>query len=328
MSSLRVARRRPSVLVVGIAASLLSQGVSCVSVPSGPAPTVPPDVTPTVSSSISPRDVPAVRLPGHADLSVRLLAPKSRAYDPSTFGPGGTSVGIELTNTSRGEMAIETLRASFTPVREGVTFPCTAAIPASNGLREPTTLRPGEAFVFHRELDCRLSLPGAYEIGVRLAFGAEAAIEAGHFSFALEARGPRVPKPHPASPGLFAMMAGDTASRPQGASDGAYAVVVALVNGSAKPLTLVGPRVLFRVTRVGSALPCMDEPVVLHPPALLAPGALHVERVPITCVMHKPGNYDIDAAVLLGDDGREAPLGRVRLSVSQDPLLFTAPRAY
>jgi len=130
-------------------------------------------------------------------------------------------------------------------------------------------------------------------------------------------------------PGPFAIVTGDNASRPQGsAAQPGYAVVIGIVNASPRAVGLPGTRVLFRVTRVGSSLPCMDEPVAVHAPSKLDPGQTYVERVPITCVMNKPGTYDIDSALLVGDDGREAALGRVRLTVSNDPLLFTNPRAY
>jgi hypothetical protein len=288
-------------------------------------------VMPTPSSSAvpAPSDAQGRELAGHPGLSVRLLSRRRIPYDPNMLGAGGTSLGVELTNTSNAEIPVESLHAFLSPTREGVPFPCVADISAGGGIREPKSLRPGEAFTFHREIDCRLTMPGTYDVAVKVEVGPAKPVDAGRFSFELEARGPRVPRPHPAVPGLFAIVTGDNASRPQGsAAAPGYAVVIGIVNAGPRAIGLPGARVLFRVTRVGTSLPCMDEPVVVHSPSKLDPGQTFVERVPITCVMNKPGTYDIDSALLVGDDGREGPLGRVRLTVSNDPLLFTNPRAY
>jgi hypothetical protein len=290
-------------------------------------PPAPPQGPPSQGQSADARDAEGVPVPGRGDLRVRLLARKTLPYDPSTFGLGGTFVGIELTNVSKARVEVDVPHATFVALREGVAFPCEPMVDADHGVREPSALDPGATFAYRRQLDCHLALPGTYTIAVRLALGHVEPVPVGEVRIELVARGPRVPRPHASMPGLFAMVSGDSASRPQGDAKGGYAVVVALVNGSARPIDLPASRALFRVTRVGTALPCMDEPVALHPPARLAPGATHVERVPVSCVMNKPGAYDVDAALLVGQE-RESAMGRVRLSVSEDPLLFSAPRAY
>lgn len=290
-------------------------------------PPAPPLGPPSAGRATSARDAEGAPVPGRDDLRVRLLSRKTLPYDPSTFGLGGAFVGIELTNVSKARVQVDVPHATFVAKREGVPFPCEPMIDADHGVREPPFLDPGATFSYHRQLDCRLALPGTYEIAVSLAFGHVEPVPVGEVRVELVARGPRVPRPHAGISGLFAMVSGDTASRPQGDTKTGYAVVVALVNGGTRPIDLPASRALFRVTRVGTALPCMDEPVALHPPPRLAPGATHVERVPVSCVMNKPGAYDVDAALLVGQE-RESAMGRVRLSVSEDPLLFSAPRAY
>lgn len=243
----------------------------------------------------------------------------------------GHHVGIAFENTTRGHLELGELRVTFSARREGVEFPCRPLVGAAGGEREPTRLRPFEGHVFERDLDCQLTLPGRYVLGVKLSLGGATPIALPALPIDVEARGERAPQPHPGVPGLWAMSAGDKNARAlsaEGFARGGYAVVVALVNGGPRALELRTARVLFRVTRVGAPLPCMDEPVALHPPPTLGPGQAHFERVPVTCVMNKPGTYDIDSALVVDQDPRELAMGRTRVTVGADPTVVFPPRAY
>jgi hypothetical protein len=262
---------------------------------------------------------------------VRVVSETALPYRPSALGVAGHHVGIAFQNTTRGYLELGELRVTFSARREGVEFPCRPLVGPAGGEREPSRLRPFEGYVFERDLDCQLTLPGRYAIGVQLTLGSGAPIALPDLPIDVEPRGSRAPQQHPGVPGLWAMIAGDKNARPlsaEGFARGGYAVVIALVNGGPRPLELRGARVLFRVTRVGTPLPCMDEPVALRSPATLAPGASHFERIPVTCVMNKPGTYDIDSALLVDQDPRELPMGRTRVTVGADPTVVFPPRAY
>ena len=270
----------------------------------------------------------ATRAAVRADLDIRLLARNRLSYVASTFGPNATFVGIALTNRSSAPISLPSVRATFTALRDGVAFACDDSSVSRDrdpdADREAQVLAPGESFTYRRALGCRMPITGNYVVRVKLALGDAPPADAGEVTIAVEARG-KVPLEHPDVPGLFGLISGDTAARPQGTTPG-YAVVILLVNASARSITLEHPNVLFRVSRVGSRIPCMGEAVPLDV-SVLAPGAIHVRRVPVTCVLHEPGNYSVEGALVL-DQKREGPLGRVRLAISKDPLLFSAPRAY
>lgn len=270
-------------------------------------------------------------LAGWPGVWVRVVSEPSVAYRPSALGLAGHHVGIALQNTTGGYLELGELRATFTARREGVEFPCRAAVGHASGEREPRRLRPWEGYVFERDLDCQLTLPGRYTIAVTLTLGGAVPVTLPSLSLDLEGRGGQVPQAHPGVPGLWAMLSGDHNARPlsaEGFAKGGYAVVVAVVNGGPRPLALRGARLLFRVYRVGTPLPCMDEPVTLRPPAVLRPGESHFERIPVTCVMNKPGTYDIDSVLLVDQDPRELPLGRTRVTVGADPNVVFPPQAY
>ncbi len=271
-------------------------------------------------------------MPGRAELRATLISKTALAYTPSTFGLGGHHVGVALENVSNAPAQVGGLRVSFRATRAGVGYPCRPRIGPATGEREPQTLAPQERHVFERDLDCVLPLPGRYAVEVMISFEpTPGTVSVGTLQLDLEPRGGRLPVAHPALPGLWAMMVGDSNARPlkeEAWARGAYGVVLALVNASPQPLRLTGARVLFRVYKVGTSLPCMDEPVVLGGPAQLEPGVTYVERVPITCIMNKPGAYDIDSALLVGGDAREVVLGRTRLTVGPDPNLTFPPHVY
>ena len=270
-------------------------------------------------------------LPGRPGVWVRVVSETSLPYRVSALGVAGHHVGISLQNTTHGYVELGELRVTFSARREGVPFPCRPLVGAAGGEREPSRLLPFEGHVFERDLDCQLTLPGRYTIGVQLTLGGGAPIALPELPIDVEPRGGRAPQQHPGVPGLWAMTAGDKNARPlsaEGFARGGYAVVIALVNGGPRPLPLRGARVLFRVTRVGTPLPCMDEPVSLKAPLALAPGESHFERIPVTCVMNKPGTYDIDSALVVDPDPRELPMGRTRVTVGADPNVIFPPRAY
>jgi hypothetical protein len=259
------------------------------------------------------------------------LAGKPRVpYSSSTLGPAGYQIAIRARNDGDRPVPVPKVFARTKVTREGVVFPCGQLAGAPTGVREPRELAPGASFVFRREVDCPMPLPGAYSLAVTAQIAEGDAMPAGEIAVLVEGKGPAA---HPTVRGLHAAVLGNNAEvarmlRERERGGNPYAVTVALVNGSPATLVVHDARVSFRVTKVGAALPCMDEPVKLPTPITISPGEVLYSRVPITCVMHQPGDYDIASTLAVGADPTEVPMGSVRLTVSNDPNLFAPPRVY
>ncbi|MFO0675789.1 MAG: hypothetical protein U0169_04605 [Polyangiaceae bacterium] len=265
-------------------------------------------------------------------LRAELRGPKGATYDPKAMGPGGRTVSVRLTAEGAAPVTFGSVRFAYRATREGVSFPCREHEGGSFSAREPSSLAPGQSFVFERDLDCALPLVGTYDVEVDVLLGRRpeggplSVLRAGSFSFALT-RGDRgAPTAVPAVPGLFALAAGTTMSRPMSherwmRSD--HHVLVALVNGGRAPLELPRVRVSFQVFKVGSPVPCGGEAVPAEVPPTLAPGATFVLRAPISCAPSQEGTYEIVGRLLLGESEEPLEVGRVPLRVSSDALLFS-----
>ena len=126
-----------------------------------------------------------------------------------------------------------------------------------------------------------------------------------------------------AIPGLFcAFGASDVLFKGESRSG----AVVSLVNGSKRPIALPPSiSLVVRLYRLGSAIPCEDEPVLLGPPPVLAPGAIY--RVPfhVSCLgLSVPGTYEVEARLLIGAGPAATTaveIGRLRVDVSADHRL-------
>jgi len=307
---------------VVLAASLLG---AC---SNAPAPAHPPaSPAPSAEASSPPTSTPESRAPS-SPLAFRIEARPRVPYARASLGPVGYEVTIHVRNASAAPVDVGSLRAVFRATRNGVAFRCGFGTSAPPGVREPKTLAPGSRFAFRREVDCAMPLPGAWAVGVSVAIAGAEPTPVGEVAVHLDGAGP---PEHPTLRGLHAAALGNEQSRALGETkwlEGGYNLTVALVNGSAAPLTLEDARAAFKVTKVGTPLACMDEPVKLTTPLTIPPGVVWLERVPITCIMHTTGSYDIVGSLVADRSTAELPLGLVRLQVSSDPQMFAPPRVY
>ncbi len=291
----------------------------------------PPSAPPAAPAAQPTPDVEGSEVRDPRSALVFQLAGKSRVpYSTSTLGPAGYQVAIRVRNAGDRSVLVAKLFARTTVTREGVVFPCGQLAGAPTGVREPRELAPGASFVFRREVDCPMPLPGPYSLAVTAQLADGDRMPAGEIAVLVEGKGPAA---HPSVRGLYGAALGNNAEvarvlREKERAGSAYAVTIALVNASPTTLAVHDARVSFRVTKVGAALPCMDEPVKLPTPITISPGEVQYSRVPITCVMHNPGEYDIASTLAVGADPTEVPMGNVRLTVSNDPNLFAPPRVY
>ncbi len=264
---------------------------------------------------------------------VEVDAPAVASYKLDVFGLAGAPVTLRVTNVGPVAVPVDDLTVAFTASREGVAYPCRPSGNMPTG-REPAVLQPHQSFVYRRTLDCSLPLPGTYAFAAYAAFGRAPRLGApadavGTFTVRLRGAGMGVPQPDPELNGLFAGVSGNPFERPLSPEEWAkanYGVVVALINGSRHPIDGVRARVVFRVYHVGSTVACLESPTRLDVPPVLAPGAMYTQRVPVTCVMNTPGQYDVVGYLELGDaDPTPMELDRFRVTVTDDPLLFAPP---
>jgi hypothetical protein len=196
--------------------------------------------------------------------------------------------------------------------------------------REPSWLAPGQSFPFERRIDCVFPLPGAYDVSVFARVGDDDSANpsscepVGSFRLEVEAL-PRVPKPVPSHPGVFAIMTGSKATRPmppEAWTGGDYHVVVALINGSARSVALGAGKIAFLVYAKGSSIPCVGEARLLTLPGELAPGTMHLADAPITCAPSLEGKYEIVGYLSFADVDESIEIGRLGLRVTSDPKAF------
>jgi hypothetical protein len=256
-----------------------------------------------------------------------LKAPPRAPYVAEALGAAGQSVSIELANAGPSPVNVARLSADFAATRDGVPFPCKKRVGASMGRHEPATLAPGQAFVFERDLDCTMPLPGRYDIAVYVTFGDadEPPDLVGRFALEVEDHA-LAPRPYPTRPGLYVAMVGDRATRPlsrEAWARGDYHVVLAVVNGSARPVPVGPARLSFTTYRKGSTLPCSGQAESVDLPDELAPGAMYVMQKAVACAPSEQGQYEIVGHLTFGKSSDEIEVGRVSLKVTLDPFLFT-----
>ena len=283
-----------------------------------------PTTPPPVPASAPP--VEGVPVAGEPEIRARLKAPSHATYVAEALGAAGQSISVELANAGKNPVNVERMGVSFTATREGVPFPCKKRVGASMGRREPETLHPGQSFVFERDLDCAMSLPGHYDIAVYVAFGdrQDRTDLVGKFGLDLDDRGV-APRPYLPRPGLYVAMVGDRATRPlspEAWARGDYHVVLAVVNGSTHAVRVGPARLAFTTYRKGSTLPCSGQAESLLLPDELAPGTMHVVQKAVACAPSEEGQYEIVGRLTFGESPEEIEVGRVSLKVSRDPILF------
>lgn len=276
----------------------------------------------------SPPSGDGVPLAHEPDLHASLDAPSRAPYLIEALGVGEQTVSLRLTNDGARTVHLARPRVAFEATREGVSFPCNDHRQTTVNDREPTYLAPGQSFVFERNLGCSMPLPGRYEVRVYVALTDEP-MDRGDLAgvFSLEALGRSVaPRPYPSRPGLYVVMTGNRATPPlppEAWARGDYHVVVAVVNGSDRPVPVGSGRLAFSTYKVGSPLPCSGHAERLGFPEQLAPGSVSVLQAPVACAPAEEGRYEIVGRLTFGEAGTETEIGRIKLTVSRNPLLFS-----
>lgn len=266
---------------------------------------------------------PATALRSHPDLAVSLRGPSGELrYDPESFGPSGQIVSITIENRGTAAAPVAPLAVSLTATREGVSFPCRAP----NGVqeREPSSLAPGASFTFDRELSCTLAVPGHYEVAVAIGGDRAGVLDVN------VGESPRAPKAMKDRPGLFVGLAGAAVTRPlppEAWARGDYRVVVAFINASAQPIALAPAKLAFLTYRQGATLSCSGQTNDLVLPTEIAPGAVHTVMSPVACAPAEEGVYEVVGHLEMRGAAR-FEIGRVRIQVTRDPLLFSPERTF
>ena len=261
-----------------------------------------------------------------AEVAVELRAPKRVRWVPATLAPSKPMLAVVVKNRGEVPLDVSNLRVHLQAIREAVSFRCAEEVGADLGAREPEALAVGASFVFDRTLDCGLPLVGSYAIHVGISFGHGSwavAREVRSFSlrvFATPAIEPRRVEP---IPGLWGAL-GSTSVMQGGQPGRSGRLVVALVNGGGAPLELPRLRLVLRVFRVGTPIPCEDAPIELHAPAVLGGGESYHEPIEVSCLgLGVDGKYEVAGRLEMGgpDDGWQVELGRLRVEIVDEPLL-------
>jgi hypothetical protein len=265
------------------------------------------------------------------DVAVEVRAPLRARYEPSLGGAAKPSLAVVVTNHSKQAVDVTDLRVHLEAAREGVEFHCAKDVGAQMGDREPSSIAPGESYVFDRDLDCALPLVGAYAVRVAVSFGEgpfRAPREVRAFTLTVTAL-PKV-EPHEIEglPGLWASM-GSSNQIAGGVGRGSGRTLLTLVNSSKKPIEVPRMRLAMRVYRLGNPIPCEDKPLVLGAPAVLGPGETYNEPIEVSCLgLSVAGTYDVAAKLVVprGSEGdREIALGKLRVDVVTDPTILIPP---
>jgi len=268
---------------------------------------------------------PLVRGEAVRDVDVLVLA---RAPVHARFGVPEDEIrpalGVVVMNRSARALDVTDLHVHLEASHERPLSRCAAEVGPPPRAREPVTLAPGASFVYERTLDCAIPSVGAYVVRVTVSFGkreARTEREVRAFRLSLSPLPTVTARQITTVPGLWAAMG--TSEKLPGAPYGEHGrTLLALVNTSRTALELPAMRLLLRVYREGSAIPCEDEPVVLRPPAVLAPADTYYEPVEISCLgLSVAGAYEVAARLVVpqGVEGdREIALGRLRVEVAAE----------
>ena len=266
------------------------------------------------------------------DVVVEVRAPLRARFEPSLGAASKPSLGILVTNRTASPVSVSGLRVHLEAAREGVEFRCAKEVGPQLGDREPSSLAPGQSYLFDRDLDCALPLVGAYSVRVAVSFGDGAfrtPRDARVFTLTVTAL-PKV-EPHEIEglPGLWASM-GSSTKIAGGAGRGGGRTLLTLVNSTRKPIEVPRMRLAMRVFRLGNPIPCEDQPLGLGAPAVLGPGDTYNEPIEVSCLgLSVPGSYEVVARLIVprGSEGDlEIAIGRLRVDVVTDPMLLTPPR--
>lgn len=282
----------------------------------------------TRSSAPAPPVPPAARA---VDVNVEVRAPLRARFDPSIGAAARPSLGVVVTNRTSAPVDVSDLRVHLEAAREGVEFRCAKEVGPQMGDREPSSLAPGESYVFDRDLDCALPLVGAYAVRVAVSFGEgpfRTPREVRAFTLTVTAL-PKV-EPHEIEglPGLWASI-GSSNKIAGGAERTFGRTLLTIVNSTRKPIEVPRMRLALRVYRLGNPIPCEDKPITLGTPPVLGAGDTYSEPVEVSCLgLSVPGTYDVVAKLVVprGSEGdREIALGKLRVDVVTDPTIVVPP---
>jgi hypothetical protein len=275
------------------------------------------------ASAVVPRPGPAATR--ETEVTVAVRAPVRARYDASVLGAAKPLLGVVVTNRSMRSLDVSELRVYLDAAREGASFRCSRIVGAPFGEREPRMLAPGASFVFDRALDCALPLVGAYAVHVGVSFGSGAwssPREVRSVNLTVTALPNITPREIDGLPGLWAAI-GSSTTQLTGAGYGR--TVLAIVNATRSPIETPRMRLALRVYKLGSPIPCEDEPLVLAIPDVLGPGETHYEPIEVSCLgLSVRGTYDITARLIIprGTEGdREIAIGRLRVEVLALPVV-------
>lgn len=277
----------------------------------------------TPSPPVTNMPANATPLRSHPEIVVALRGPTGELrYDPESFGPSGPIIGVTLTNRGASAVELAPLVISLTATRESVSFPCRPSTAIQE--REPSSLAPGASFTFDRELSCTLAVPGHYSIDV--AIGGE---RAGTLDVNV-AESPRAPRAMKDRPGLFVGMSGSAVTRPlppEAWARGDYQVVIGFINASQKTIPIEPAKIAFLTYRQGATLSCSGQTNDLALPTALAPGEVHIVKSPVACAPAEVGVYEVVGNLEMRGSAK-LEIGRVRIDVTRDPLLFSPERTF
>jgi hypothetical protein len=275
-----------------------------------------------VASPVSSSEVvaPSAVVPGQPTPTVTavLVGSPHVLYSPSILGTSRPSVRVTVSNPAGTPVDISNLRVRLEAFREGTRIDCERT-PSTRAAREPAQLGPGVKATFLRSVDCGLPLAGSYRANVIVAFGNVEPWASGKIVREIEltvAAPNGEPRAIEAVSGLYAAIGASTLLSPP-AEHGR--LVLGLVNAGSEPVVPPPMSVRLRVYRVGTPIPCEDEPIALALPAVLGPGTRHYVPVVVSCLgLGIEGVYDVEAVLLVR--GGEQVVGRLRLGITHDPV--------
>lgn len=258
------------------------------------------------------------------EVEAALASPRRVLYSASTMHAPPPTVRVTITNPSSSALDVSDLRVRLEVVREGVTIPCGKPSEPEQRAREPLSLAPGASETYLRTVDCPLPLAGTYAARVFVAFGHDGPWSEGRAvrELAIQVAAPPDAQPRAidAVPGLFAGIGAGCEASPT--LDGKGRLYVSLVNARRERIAVPPLRLAVRVRKLGTLIPCEDEPAALPAPAMLEPGSARTLPVELSCLgLGVEGTYDVDARLVIDESARpsEHPLGTLRIFVSTDP---------
>lgn len=230
-------------------------------------------------------------------ITFRVMEPPVLSFESTALGRATHPVRVVVTNTGARTVQLDPLAFRVRPVRDGVAFTCDE--PRGEEARWPATLEPGASFTISKQVSCETPLPGRYDMELRgRPRGGPDSAERTYGTFAVQIDpGANPPVRLPWEGSLHAAASGTKDMRPTTDPNKAR-IVVAMINGTKKPLTLAPLRATMRVSRRGSTVaPCAEHSAELAFNGPLAPGQTVSLAAPLRCQLSAEAVYDVDVAL-------------------------------